>query len=541
MKRERLNAAKKELKKELPKDIKLMDVVDAWRKRVQFVNSPYDEYFSLMDELYQEPTYLDVYLEKPQLMLNYAADDVVILIEYLDKAMPVLKKHYDITSGVFKQECDLIEATAYMERNGMPVDISYLLSSRLKVMLYIDQVYSKLWGITDHKYGTFSSGQHKVIMQVMEELYNTPMENCDVQALTKVSQGDNKEAAAFADLIIELRTLDKWLSTYIEGMLNRVQDGRIYTSINNSGAITGRVSSDMQQQPKEPLLSRDGEELFHPRKVFINDDGAETYYFDFSQMELRLQAEYTVNISGGDTNLCRAFIPINCESIITGDVYQLGSDDWNSGEWVDENGNEWTPTDLHSVTTIEAFPHLKNVDPKSDEFKHYRRLGKMCNFLKNYGGGVDAIKSQLGVDDETANKLNSGYYQAFPKILDYQKWIEDKLSLYGFVENIYGRRYYIQDRRFFYKAYNYIIQGGCADIVKEKEVKLYRFFKEKGVKSKILLPVHDELQVSIVKGEEWLVAKIKEILDDNKDKLKNIPMLCDVEVTHSNWADKEDF
>ena len=154
------------------------------------------------------------------------------------------------------------------------------------------------------------------------------------------------EPSIIASLIIELRTLDKWLSTYIEGMLNRVSNGRIYTNINNSGAVTGRVSSDMQQQPSEPLLNKKGDELFHPRKVFVNDDNATTYYFDFSQMELRLQANYTIDISGGDKNLCRAFIPFGCVSIFTNKKYRLGDENWGSGEWVDEDDNEWTPSRL---------------------------------------------------------------------------------------------------------------------------------------------------------------------------------------------------
>jgi DNA polymerase-1 len=375
----------------------------------------------------------------------------------------------------------------------------------------------------------------------MSDEYNISMDNCDVQALTTIVEKHEGEPSIIASLIIELRTLDKWLSTYIEGMLNRVSNGRIYTNINNSGAVTGRVSSDMQQQPSEPLLNKKGDELFHPRKVFVNDDNSTTYYFDFSQMELRLQANYTIDISGGDKNLCRAFIPFGCVSIFTNKKYRLGDENWGSGEWVDEDDNEWTPVDLHSITTLKAFPHLKDVDKHSPEFKHHRRLGKMCNFLKNYGGGTEAIKSQLGVTDEVANLLNRGYYEAFPEILSYQKWVEDQLSVYGYVSNIYGRKYYIQDRRLFYKAYNYLIQGGCADLVKEKEINLYRYFKENNIKSKILLPIHDELQVSIINGEEWLIPKIKEIMDDNKNVVKHIPMLCDIEFTKTNWAEKEDY
>jgi DNA polymerase-1 len=277
--------------------------------------------------------------------------------------------------------------------------------------------------------------------------------------------------------------------------------------------------------------------LFHPRRLVINDEGYKTYYFDYSQMELRVQAQYTVDVSGGDSNLCRAFIPFNCKSLFTGETYPLGSKDWDSGEWIDEHGNPWTPTDLHSVTTLEAFPELGSAE--HPEFSHYRRLGKMCNFLKNYGGGIEAIKHQIIDNDEIAVKLNKGYYNAFPKILEYQKWVEDNLTQYGFVENLYGRRYYLKSSNYYYKAYNYIIQGGCADIVKEKEIQVYEFLKP--YKSMMLLPIHDEIQIAIADGEEHLVPEIKRIMESVDDIMKDIPMVCDVEITHTSWADKEEL
>jgi DNA polymerase-1 len=531
----RLKEVKTLLKEKLPKNLKVNEVFDAWKNRTQFVeNKEYDTYFKIIDDNYKKPNYYDIYKANPKLMKYYAADDTVILYEYLKLAMPVMYEKQDPDLKVFNQECELIRVVTDMERKGLKADIDYLLESRIRVKKYIDEVYDNLWLLAGKK---FSSGQHKVIMELMKEKYDINMANCDMQALQNIVDGEglDDEAKQIAAYIIELRTLDKWLSTYIEGMLNRVDNGRIYTSINNSGAITGRVSSDLQQQPQNGLLDNMGNELFHPRKVFINDDDYTMYFFDFSQMELRLQANYTIEISGGDLNLCRAFIPFKCKSVISGEEYKLGDDNWNSGEWVDEQGNEWTPVDLHTVTTLTAFPE---IDIHHENFKSFRRLGKMCNFLKNYGGGVEAIKSQLKVDDEIANKLNNAYYTAFPKILDYQKWVEDNLTKYGYVENIYGRRYYIQNQRMFYKGYNYVIQGGCADIVKEKQVKLHQFFKELGVKSFMMLPVHDEIIVSIHKDEEWLVPLIKDIIDDNKEKVKYIPMICDVEKTDTNWAEK---
>ena len=104
----------------------------------------------------------------------------------------------------------------------------------------------------------------------MLDKYNVSLMTCDKKSLKTVP----KDSAGYdmARLIITLRTVDKWLSTYIDGKLNAIVNGRIYTDINNSGAVSGRVSCDMQQQPKEPLLDQDGKELFHPRRIFIPDD-----------------------------------------------------------------------------------------------------------------------------------------------------------------------------------------------------------------------------------------------------------------------------
>jgi DNA polymerase-1 len=530
--KQRLKEVKDKLKtQKLP--AKLMEIIEAYRNRVQFVQHPWDDWFTFIDENYRQPTYEDSYIENPNLMVSYLKDDLVITREFYNKALTVVQKTGK-NLDIYRQENELIRIVAEMERTGLRVDIDYLLQSRELVIAYKNDKYEELKRITGIE---FSVGQHKIIKDLFKDKFNIELDKTDIKALEVLTKSKDAEVSEIAKTILELRTIDKWLSTYIEGKLNKVINGRIHTSINNAGTITGRVSSDLQQEPKEPLLDRDGNELFHPRRLVINDDGYKTYYFDYSQMELRVQAQYTVNVSGGDKNLCRAFIPFDCQSLFTGETYPLGSKDWDSGEWIDEHGNPWTPTDLHSVTTLEAFPELGSA--KHPEFSHYRRLGKMCNFLKNYGGGIDAIKHQIIDNDEIAVKLNKGYYNAFPKILDYQKWVEDNLTQYGFVENLYGRRYYLKSSSYYYKAYNYIIQGGCADIVKEKEIQVYEFLKP--YKSKMLLPIHDEIQISIADGEEYLVPEIKKIMESVDNIMKDIPMVCDIEITHTSWADKEEL
>jgi DNA polymerase-1 len=163
----------------------------------------------------------------------------------------------------------------------------------------------------------------------------------------------------------------------------------------------------------------------------------------------------------------------------------------------------------------------------------------MCNFLKNYGGGIGALQSKMGVSPEIAEALNRGYYEAFPKILDYQKWVESEIATYGYVTNLFGRRYYIKYNNNAYKAYNYLIQGGCADFVKDKEIQVYELLKK--YKSKLLLPIHDELVIRIDDDEPWLIDKIKEVMDDCRYFISTVPMYCEPEYTTTNWAEKVDY
>ena len=535
--RKRLTYLKAELKKYLSTNklnYKLGDVINAYYARVQFVKTEFDSIFAFIDNLYVHPNYKDSYQENPNLMCSYAADDIVIVLEYLKKVTPILNV-VDPGYRTFDRECLLIRVVAAIERSGLKADVNYLLNSRNTVSAYMDKRYNKLYELTNQK---FSSGQHKVIMKYFLDNHQIYIASADIKALEDIVNKYEGIAKEVAGTIIELRTLDKWLSTYIEGMLNRISNGKIHTNINNSGAVTGRVSSDLQQQPKDPLLDTDGNELFHPRRVFLNEDNARTFYFDFSQMELRMQAHYTIKVADGDLNLCRAFMPFKCKSNITNEYFNYTVHNWQSNEWLDENNQIWTPTDLHVATTLQAFPNITQDHP---DFKQYRYLGKRANFSKNYGAGWMKLMESLKVSEETAKALDQGYNKAFPKVREYQRWVDKQLHLYGYVENIYGRRYYISNNNNFYKAYNYLVQGSCADLMKQKEVEIDKFIKQNNLKSKVILVIHDEIQISIPKEEEHIIKEIKNILNNNDSIIGTIPMLCEVEVTNTNWADKEGY
>lgn len=271
-----LNAEHKKVAKlafydEYGKKANFGEVWQKYLKRVKFVDDDNEQY-QFLDKYYRPANYKDVYKSYPELMINYAMDDVVIMLEYLKQALPVMEQ-VDDGLTTFNRECELISAIARMEKNGIKVDVQYLLDSRKRMQDYQKRMYQRLDELAGQP---VKVGQHELIKMILHDKFGVELKTCDKKALKSIKQGT--DGYEFANLIVHLRTIDKWLSTYIDGKLNAIVDGRIYTDINNSGAVSGRVSCDMQQQPKEPLLDENGQELFHPRRVFVPDDG---YVFIF--------------------------------------------------------------------------------------------------------------------------------------------------------------------------------------------------------------------------------------------------------------------
>lgn len=522
------------------------------RYKNMFKSDPNRKYHSFFEQYYTRANYYSVYLEKPLLMINYLYDDVLIMLEYLKKALPVMMKT-DPNFTTFNMECDLIQITGDEIRTGFLVDKEYLLKSFKKCDEYQTMLYKEFHELIGSKFGIMQG--HSIGKALVEQfdvkLPKTAkgMYQTDEKALKEaLAQNPNPKLTKIVELITELRTVDKWISTYIVGKLENIDiDGRLRFYITNSGTVSGRVTSDMQQQPKEALKSRTGEELFHPRKIFIADPGYNLVFIDFNQMELRMQGYVTSLVSEdglGDFNLCSVFVPYGCTKIINGERVMFSQTDpenyrqWNSGDWIKSDGTVWGEGDAHAHTTFEAFPHLHN-NPKHPEFKHYRSLGKRANFLKNYGGGWRALVENIGVSEEIAKSLDSAYYKAFPKVKEYQKWVERQLLVNGFVENLFGRRYYLQFQSNFYKAANYFIQGSCADLFKRAQYNLAKYIRTKAPDIRMVLPIHDE-KIFLVKDEDmWHVKHLQAIMEDVEYIMRFMPMTTEVEVSKTNWAEKK--
>lgn len=214
----------------------------------------------------------------------------------------------------------------------MKVDMPYLHTCFKKCEDEIQKLYEELWEIVG-EYFTVSQGT--VIADYFEKKLGERPETTDKSFLKK-----HKEDRV-SQLITRLRRLEKWQSTYISRIIEVAQyDNHFYTQYGQFNTVSGRLGSDAQQFPKERILTEEGEhyekengegkapieyELFSPRRAFIVEGGNynKIAYFDLSQIELRVQANYTVLLKRPDLNLCRAYMPFKCTHYITGEEYRF--------------------------------------------------------------------------------------------------------------------------------------------------------------------------------------------------------------------------
>ena len=228
---------------------------------------------------YPEPTYADI---DRDLMIKYACEDVITMLEFFKKAIKVVKKREQL--DVLRRESKLIPAIVEMERHGFKVDRPYLEESRVRVKNYIIKKRKEMYKLAGE---IVNVSQHATIVKVFRNNWNIEIPNCDKGVLNRIINGtiqENvpEEAKKYAKLISELRSLEKWYSTYIVRVLERSEyDGRLYMQLNQAGAISGRFSSDGQQFPKGAIKDDEGNELYHPRRAFIAAEGRLWYFLLF--------------------------------------------------------------------------------------------------------------------------------------------------------------------------------------------------------------------------------------------------------------------
>lgn len=474
-----------------------------------------------------------------EVVIKYGHYDIVWVLEIYESLVPILDARDNWKGVEFEQS--LVFPLYEMERCGFNADVSYLQQARIDVKEYIKTQREKLYNFAGEK---ISIAQHARVLQLLQDKgVNIDSTRDDVMSKVKAdlkrTEPDN-ECINIISLIQELRTLEKWYSVYIMRFVKDLKNtSRLYTTINQVGTVSGRVTSDFQQFPKQGIVANDGRVLFHPRQL-IKVDGDKynaIVYLDYSQIELRFQAFYTILVGHPDLNLCRAYMPYQCHrqdgtpfDYTKREHIQTAYD----GSWYrDEDNEAWVPTDVHGATTKAAF----GIDESDPRFHDLRYIGKRVNFAKNYGAQFHKIWEMFPeYDAETARRIDNAYYTAFPGVKKYHDYCYQRADISSNTQNLFGIRYYGVSG---HKLVNMLVQGSAAFYLKWKIRQLYDYSKTHNLKTKWQMQIHDELSWSFCPedGVETLF-EFKRIMEDWEDG--QVPVVADMEITTTTWAEKEE-
>ena len=406
---------------------------------------------------------------------EYAAEDADITLQLKEKLYPMV-----VEMGVDKLyhevEEPLIRVLAEIELAGVRIDCEALADYAVELNAKLAELENEVRAEADEPQLNINSTR-----QLGEVLFGK-MRIAAKPKMTKTKQfcTDEEYLQSFAQehrivrLVLEYRGVKKLLSTYVEALPQLVNSvtGRIHTSFNQAVTATGRLSSTNPNLQNIPVRDELGKRI---RRAFIpSDDEHLLLSVDYSQVELRLMAHLS-----DDESLLAAFA----------------------------NGE-----DIHAATAARLYG--KPIEAVTSE---ERRRAKTANFGIIYGISAFGLSQRLEIPRHEAKELIEGYFRSYPKVKAYMDNAVVKAREQGYVETIFGRRRYLNDilsRNAVARgvaernAVNAPIQGSAADIMKMAMVEVARRFATEGVRSQVILQVHDELVIDMLRSEEEQVRRI---------------------------------
>lgn len=427
----------------------------------------------------------------PTLVYEYAAEDADITLKLKNVLEPKLKEA-GLEELFHNIEMPLIYVLAEMEMNGVRIDTDSLKETSNVLTGRMEELEKRIHHLAGENFNIASPKQVGEILFGKLKITEKPKKTKTGQYITseEVLQTLRHKHEIVAD-ILEHRGLKKLLGTYVDSLpkLINPRTGHIHTSFNQAITATGRLSSSDPNLQNIPVRGEDGKEI---RKAFIPEEGCKFFSADYSQIELRVMAHLS-----GDANMIEAF---------------------RSGQ------------DIHAATAAKIYK--KDIDAvERDE----RTKAKRANFGIIYGITVFGLAERLEISRDEAKQLIDGYFETFPQVREYMEKSKETARQRGFVETIFGRRRYLADirsanatvRGFAERnAINAPIQGSAADIIKVAMVRVYNRMKSENVASKLILQVHDELNFSVVPGEEELMERI--VMEEMSSVLEmKVPLLAD--------------
>ena len=431
----------------------------------------------------------------PEKVYEYAAEDADITLQLKNKLEPELKK-YECEDLFYNLEMPLMPVLADMEMNGVCLDTESLKETSGILTRRILELEQRIYELAGQQFNIASPKQVGDILFSHMKIVEKPKKTKTGQFVTseEVLQTLKGKHEIVAD-ILEHRGLKKLLGTYIDALpkLINPRTGHIHTSFNQTVTATGRLSSSDPNLQNIPVRGEDGKEI---RKAFVPEPGCLFFSADYSQIELRVMAHLS-----GDENMIR--------------VFREGKD-------------------LHAATAANIYK--KGIDEVS---RDERSKSKRANFGIIYGITMFGLAERLEIPRDEARQLINGFFETFPQVHDYMEQAKQQAREKGYVTTLFGRRRYLPDinsrngtvRGFAERnAINAPIQGTAADIIKVAMIHIYNRFQAEGIRSKMILQVHDELNFSVYPEEKEQVEKI--VLEEMQNAFQmQVPLVAD-----SGWG-----
>lgn len=427
----------------------------------------------------------------PTDIYKYACEDADVTL----KLKNILEKELE-TNGVkelFEEiEMPLVPVLAYIERNGVRIDTEALKETSRLFTIRMREIEEEIYKLAGTEFNVSSPKQVGEVLFDRLKIVEKAKKTKTGQYVTSEEVLESlKGKHQIVEKILDYRGLKKLLGTYIDALpeLINPKTGRIHTSFNQTVTATGRLSSSNPNLQNIPVRNEDGKEI---RKAFIPDDGCEFFSADYSQIELRIMAHLSE-----DDNMIEAFRE---------------------------------EQDIHAATAAKIYKI--NIDEVTRE---QRSKAKTANFGIIYGISVFGLAERLNVERKEAKELIDGYFENYPKVKAYMDESIRSARDKGYIETIFKRKRYLPDinsRNAVVRGYaernaiNAPIQGSAADIIKVAMIRIYKRFMDEGIKSKMILQVHDELNFSVLREEKEKVQQIVISEMEAAYKMK-VPLLAD--------------
>ena len=427
----------------------------------------------------------------PKEVYEYAAEDADVTL----KLKNILEKELH-EKGLWKLfdevEMPLVPVLARMEMNGARIDEVSLAETSKTFTQRMEAIEQEIREVAGQELNISSPKQIGELLFDRLKIDSKPKK-------TKTGQYVTDEATLLAlkskhpivEKILDYRGYKKLLSTYIDALPQLVnpRTGHIHTSYNQAVTATGRLSSSNPNLQNIPIRDENGKEV---RKAFIPDEGELFFSADYSQIELRLMAHLSQ-----DKNMV---------------------EDFNSGH------------DIHQATAAKIFKV-----PIEEVTSTMRRKAKTANFGIIYGISAFGLAERMEVSRSEARQLIDDYFVTYPGVKEYMDKSIEKARQLGYTETLLGRRCQLPDinsRNAVVRGYaernaiNAPIQGTAADIIKVAMIRIDKRMREEGLKSKMILQVHDELNFSVVPAEKEQLQAL--VINEMQNAIQlSVPLYAD--------------